>query len=33
MAREDKLRRLKETMNAACDTFFARRGIGKIRWP
>jgi hypothetical protein len=28
---EDQLRRLKETVNAGCDAFFARRGIA-YRW-
>lgn len=33
VAHQDKLRRLKETVNAACDSFFRRRGLpGKRHW-
>jgi hypothetical protein len=31
-ARENKLYRLKESLNSHCDAFFARRGIVRPRW-
>jgi hypothetical protein len=30
--RVDKLARLKQSVNAACDAFFRRRGMGSAKW-